>query len=150
MERGGDPRARPRPGGGPVKPAGRSQGFPGTIHRGGGKRNPDHVPLSPQWQSSARAKVRLQAGVVRAPHRPYRRTSDGRCSCRADRRLQRRTNCPGHPNPIFGQQRPHSAGKPSGFCAAACPRMDRRSAQVTTRRAALDILGLQARAVAAR
>ena len=34
MERGGDPRARPRPGGGPVKPAGRSQGFPGTVHRG--------------------------------------------------------------------------------------------------------------------
>jgi hypothetical protein len=116
MERGGDPRARPRPGGGPGKPAGRSQGFPGTVHRGGGKRNPDHVPLSPQWQPSARAKIRLQAGVVRAPHRPYRRTSDGRCSCRAGRRLQRRTNCPGHlPNPIFGQQRPHSAGKPSGF-----------------------------------
>ena len=26
-------------------------------------------PLSPQWQSPARAKIRLQAGVVRAPHR---------------------------------------------------------------------------------
>ena len=134
---------RRRAGGEPARPAGRCEGRPESLHRGGNPRHRRRRALSAQRQSAAGSEIRLQAaldGAVAQTRADAGRVAAsggvaGRFQCHPDR-------CGRLRHEGLPQGRADAAGGPRGVRRAARPGLDGRAAPRGRRRADLHVLGL--------
>ena len=123
----------------------------GALHRGRRRRHPDRLPLPAERQPAARAQVRLQARLVRAPDRPRRLPRGQRPARGAGRRLQRRADRGRHlSDQVVGQGCAAAARQPRRLPALARSGLGRCGSRLPPGPRALHLLGLQARSLAAR
>src|SRR2546425_1249448 len=150
VERGGDPREGRGPGRVPARAAGRSAGRAEPLSGGGGAGDHRRLPISAERQSAARAEVRLQAGVVRAPDRACEEPVGERPSGGARGRLQRGADRLRYLQPaLLAQGCAAAAREPRALPAAAGAGMGRCDPLAACRRIDLHVLGLLPQALGA-
>ena len=99
--------------------------------------HPGRLPLPAQRQSAARPEVRLQARLVRAPHRARRGARRQPASGGAGRRLQRGADRRRHLQPaLLAQGRAAAAADPRALPAPARPGLDSMRIRSSIRRSA--------------